>query len=288
MILSIMLAMLATCSNALGTVLQRHAVLTVPASASLRIGLLTDLLRTPIWLAGLLGVMLSALLQALALAIGSLAAVQPVFVLELPLALLIGGFVFHVDLPRKAWVSVVGIACGVALFLFSTAPSGGREQVPGIWWVPTLVVVGGIAGILALVGLRRPVGRVRGACIAAAAAVGNALTAALIKSAMYILSHQGFVAFLLSWQTYGFAVVGGFSLFLLSTAMQGGPLIASQPALTLVDAFMGFCIGVAVYGEQTRTGMWILWAVVALALVTTGVFALSRMECLTDAGQKVA
>ncbi len=60
MILSIMLATLATFSNALGAVLQRHAVLTVPTSASLRIGILTDQLRNPIWLAGLLGVVLSA------------------------------------------------------------------------------------------------------------------------------------------------------------------------------------------------------------------------------------
>lgn len=50
------------------------------------------------------------------------------FILELPLALVIGGMVFHVELSRKAWVSVACIAGGLALFLFSMAPSGGGTR----------------------------------------------------------------------------------------------------------------------------------------------------------------
>jgi hypothetical protein len=90
MALSVFLAVLAAGSNALGTVLQRRAALTVPVSTSLRLGLILDLLRRPVWLAGIAGVTASAILQALALASGSLAMVQPVFILELPLALVIG------------------------------------------------------------------------------------------------------------------------------------------------------------------------------------------------------
>lgn len=278
--ISILFAILAACSNALGTVLQRRAVLTVPASKSLRLGLMKDLLRTPVWLAGILGVILAAIFQALALGSGSLAAVQPVFILELPLALVIGGMVFHVELSRKAWISVACIAGGLALFLFSMAPSGGRAQVPGIWWVPTLLIVGGLGAVLVLAGLRRPTGLTRAACLGGAAAVGNALTAALIKSSMDVLEHQGAAAWLQSWQTYGFAAAGGFSLFLLGTAMQGGPLIASQPALTLGDAIVGFCLGVTLYGEQPRTGFWLLPALAGFAVLTYGVFAMSRTQCL--------
>ncbi|WP_405767065.1 DMT family transporter [Actinacidiphila glaucinigra] len=278
--ISILFAVLAACSNAFGTVLQRRAVLTVPASKSLRLGLMKDLLRTPVWLAGILGVILAAIFQALALGTGSLAAVQPVFILELPLALVIGGMVFHVELSHKAWACVACIAGGLALFLFSMAPSGGREQVPGIWWVPTLLIVGGLGAVLVLAGLRRPNGLMRAACLGGAAAVGNALTAALIKSSMDILEHQGVAAWLLSWQTYAFAAAGGFSLFLLGTAMQGGPLIASQPALTLGDAVVGFWLGVTLYGEQPRTGFWLLPALVGFAVLSYGVFAMSRTQCL--------
>lgn len=282
MALAVILAALAACSNALGTVLQRRAALTVPASTSLRLGLITDLLRTPVWLAGIVGVILSAVLQALALAFGSLAVVQPVFILELPLALVIGGAVFHVHRSRRSWASVACIAVGLAVFLFSLAPSGGRTWVPGLWWVPTLVVIGGIEAALVLAALRRPLGLTRAACLAAGAALGNALTAALMKSAMGILGAWGVRAFFLSWQTYAFAAIGALSLFLLSTAMQAGPLIASQPALTLTDAVTGVVLGVLIYEEQPRTGPWIVAAVLGFGLLTYGVFALSRTRCLAE------
>jgi hypothetical protein len=281
-LLSMVFALLAAGSNALGTVLQRRAVLTVPVSRSLRIGLIRDLLHTPVWFGGILGVIFSAVFQALALAAGSLATVQSIFILELPLALVIGAAVFHVDVTRKAWISVVCIVGGLALVLFSLAPAGGRVQVPGIWWIPTLAVTGGIGAALVFTGLRRPVGLMRAAALAAAAAIGNALTAALVKSAMNILSTQGVVAFFVAWQTYSFAAVGAFSLFLLGVAMQGGPLIGSQPALTLGDATVSFSLGVTIYEEHPRSGFWLVPALLGLGVLLYGIFALSRTRCLAQ------
>lgn len=281
-VLSIAFALLAAGSNALGTVLQRRAALTVPASRSLRLGLIRDLLHTPVWFGGMLGVVFAALFQALALATGSLATVQPIFILELPLALVIGGLVFRVGVSRKAWICVACIVGGLALVLFSLAPTGGRDQVPGIWWPPTLAVTGGLGAALVLAGLRRPTGLMRAASLAAAAAIGNAVTAALVKSAMNILSAQGAVAFFSAWQTYSFAAVGTFSLFLLGVAMQGGPLIGSQPALTLGDATVSFCLGVTLYGEQPRAGFWLVPALLGLSVLLYGIFALSHTRCLVQ------
>ncbi|MFD8332909.1 DMT family transporter [Streptomyces solisilvae] len=279
--LSILFALLAAGSNALGTVLQRRAALTVPASRSLRIGLIRDLTHTPVWFGGMLGVIFAALFQALALATGSLAAVQPIFILELPLALVIGGMVFRVGVTRASWIRVACIVGGLALVLFSLAPAGGREQVPGIWWwLPALAVTGGIGAALVLTGLRRPPGLMRAASLAAAAAIGNAVTAALVKSAMEVLSTRGTVAFFTAWQTYSFAAVGSFSLFLLGVAMQGGPLIGSQPALTLGDATVSFCLGVTLYGEHPRTGFWLLPALLGLGVLLYGILGLSRTRCL--------
>ncbi|MGW9029704.1 DMT family transporter [Streptomyces sp. NPDC055722] len=289
MILAVMFAVLAAGSNAVGTVLQRRAASEVPDSGA-RLGLVRHLLHSPIWFGGILGVVFAALFQALALNAGTLAAVQPVFILELPLALLVGSAVFHVRVSRKAWLCVVCIFVGLAVGLFSAAPSGGRAQVPGVWWVPTLAVIGGAGAALVLAGLRRPLGLARAACLAAAAAIGNALTAALVKSAMGVLSEDGVPAFFLTWQTYGFAAVGSLSIFLLGYAMQGGPLIASQPALTLGDATVSFCLGVTLFAESPRRGLWLLPAVLGVALLCYGVFALSHTRCLArcvDPGEKV-
>ncbi|MEW2512898.1 DMT family transporter [Streptomyces sp. NPDC046870] len=279
MMLAIVFAVLAAGSNAWGTVLQRRAAGGVPVSRS-PLRLLAGLLHRPAWLGGILGVTLSALFQALALSAGSLAAVQPVFILELPMALLFGSFVFRVQVSGKAWWSVLCIFAGLAVFLFSASPTGGRDQVPGLWWPPTIAVVGAVEAALAVIGLRRPPGLARAACLAAAAAIGNALTAALVKSAMDVLSRDGAAGFLLAWQTYGFAVAGSLSIVLLGYAMQGGPLIASQPALTLGDAAVSFALGVTLYAESPRHGLWLVPALAGLALLAYGVFTLSRTRCL--------
>ncbi|GAA3482196.1 hypothetical protein [Streptomyces yanii] len=183
-------------------------------------------MRNPAWFGGILGVVFSALFQALALTTGSLAAVQPIFILELPLALVIGSAVFRVRVSRKVWLSVGLIFAGLAISLFSAAPSGGRDQVPGVWWAPTLAILCGAGVALVLTGLRRPHGLARAAALAAAAAIGNALAAALVKSAMAILSEEGAAGFFLAWQTYRFTLAGSLSIFLLGYAMQAGPLIA--------------------------------------------------------------
>jgi hypothetical protein len=107
---------------------------------------------------------------------------------------------------------------------------------------------------------------------------------------MGVLSEDGVPAFFLTWQTYGFAAVGSLSIFLLGYAMQGGPLIASQPALTLGDATVSFCLGVTLFAESPRRGLWLLPAVLGVALLCYGVFALSRTRCLArcvDPGEKV-
>ncbi|MFK0110009.1 DMT family transporter [Streptomyces sp. NPDC091217] len=239
MILPVVFAVVAAGSNAVGTVLQRRAALEVPDSSA-RLGLVRHLLRSPLWFGGILGVVASALFQVLALSTGTLAVVQPVFVLELPPALLVGGAVFHVRVSRRTWSDVVCIFVGLAVALFSSFPSGGRSQVPGLWWPPALVAFGGAGTVLVLAGLRRPHGLARAAHLAAAAVIGNALTAALVKSAMDTLTKEGVPAFFLAWQTYGFAAVGAPSLYLLGYVMRGGPLTASQPAFTLGDATVSF------------------------------------------------
>ncbi|MFF4763437.1 hypothetical protein [Streptomyces sp. NPDC001292] len=185
---------------------------------------------------------------------------------------------------KTTWLSVVLIFAGLAVSLFSAAPSGGRDQVPGLWWAPTLAILGGAGVTLVLTGLRRPHGLARAASLAAAAAVGNALTAALVKSAMAILSEEGAAGFFLAWQTYGFVLAGTLSVFLLGYAMQAGPLIASQPALTLGDAVVSFFLGVTLYGESPRHGPWVAPALLGVALFSYGVFALSRTRCIAQPG----
>ncbi|MFC7469068.1 hypothetical protein ACFQVA_18345 [Actinomadura keratinilytica] len=76
------------------------------------------------WLLGIAGVVGAALFQALALVNGPLALVQPVFVLELPFALLIGVPLLHRRLPREGWWAVAAVVVGLVVVLGAAALPG--------------------------------------------------------------------------------------------------------------------------------------------------------------------
>ncbi|WP_370087877.1 DMT family transporter [Streptacidiphilus sp. MAP12-16] len=276
--MSVVFAVLAAVSNALGTVLQRRAALIVPQSDGFRLRLMWDLLRTPVWFGGMLGVLFAAVFQGLALVTGPLAVVQPIFVLELPFALLISGIVFRKRMQSLGWISVACIVVGLGTALAAASPSGGQLQPPAALWVLALACCGGAMVLLAGAAIKRPVGPARAACLGTAAAIGYALTAALMKSATDTLDKRGVGAFFASWQTYAFAAVGVCALFLLENAMQAGPLVASQPALTLGDALISLSLGVTLYAESVRTGWWLIPEILGVGLVLAGVVGLSRLE----------
>ncbi|MEU9234785.1 DMT family transporter [Streptomyces subrutilus] len=283
-VLPVLFALFAALSNALATVLQRRAALTVPQSEGFRFGLVLDLLRRPLWIAGILAVIAAGVGQAVALATGALALVQPLFVLELPLALLIASLVARTRLPGALWLAVTGVVAGLGIVLVAASPQGNRTDVPLDRWALALAACAAAVALLAVAGLRRPPGRMRAGCLGAATAVCYALTAALMKSAMHVLDGGGIPAFLTTWETYAFAVSGVCALLLLEHAMQGGPLVASQPALTLGDASVSVALGVLLYEEHLRTGWWLLPQLLGLALICAGVLALARAALPDEAG----
>ncbi|MEJ8672520.1 DMT family transporter [Streptomyces sp. MS1.AVA.1] len=280
--LSVLFAICAALSNAIATVLQRKAALTVPSSKGFRAGLILDLLRRPVWLAGILAVIAAAVCQALALATGPLTIVQPLFILELPLTLIVASLLMHRHLPGRGWLAVAVVVAGLAVALAAASPSGNRTHVELDRWIPALAVCMGLVAGLALAALRRPEGRARAACLGAATAISYALTAALMKASVHILEEQGLGGFFSAWQTYAFAATGVCALFLLENAMQAGPLVASQPALTLGDALVSLALGITLYEESIRTGWWLLPQLFGVALIAAGVLALARIP-LTQA-----
>ncbi|MBY8883407.1 DMT family transporter [Streptomyces sp. PTM05] len=289
MAVAVVCALLAAVSNALATVLQRRAASTVPLSKGFSGSLITSLARRPVWLGGMAAVMAAACFQALALYNGALSVVQPIFVLELPTALLIAGLIFHRSLPRQGWAGVACIVVGVGTALGAASPTAGSSQTGMVRWIPVLVLCGAVTVLLIGAALRRPAGKARAAAFALGAAIGYALTAALMKSAAYTWDTRGPVGFFTAWQTYGFALAGVAALFLLENALQSGPIAASQPVLTMGDAVLSISLGVVLYGERIRTGWWLVpelaGAAVTLAgalLLTTTPMAKSLLAPLPD------
>ncbi|MBK3559005.1 DMT family transporter [Streptomyces sp. MBT56] len=274
-VISVLFAVLTALSNGSASVLQRRAAMEVPDSDAMRLSLMTRLVRQKVWLAGIGLVIVAAVCQAIALATGPIAVVQPIFVIELPLTLLVAGLVMRVRADAAVWSGVAAVTAGLALGMAAAAPVEGRDTVEDFAWIPALLVTGVFEAGLIVAALRTR-GNARAALLGLAAACGYALTAALMKDAMANLDEGGVVALLASWQLYATATAGVGALFLLQNALQAGSLVAVQPMLTLGDALISILYGVTLFDEELRTGWWLLPELVALALIATGCVRLAR------------
>lgn len=117
--------------------------------------LLLDLVRQPLWLAGVGATVMGFALQVVALSFGPLALVEPILVCDLIFAVLISAAL------RRRWdpimlAGVVACAGGVAGFLVIARPSGGQSTVsPGAALPLCLGLAVALAGCLTLARLSR-------------------------------------------------------------------------------------------------------------------------------------
>ena len=282
---SVLFALLTALFNGLASVLQRMAASTAPAAKTLHLSLFTYLFKHKVWLAGIGMVLLASVCQAIALATGPVALVQPIFIIELPFTLLVASRLARRKLPRMTWIAVALVTVALGLGLAAAAPSGGGTHASIRVWAMTLIVTAIFEAVVIGAGIRAR-GNARAAAFGLAAACGYALTATLLKSAVAALDH-GVVAFFSSWELYGTAVAGVGALFMLQNALQAGSLVAVQPPLTLGDALISACYGVTVFGEDVQTGGWLLAAeIVAVLAIAVGCIELSRSLALVHVAKQ--
>ena len=83
-----------------------------------------------------------------------------------------------------------------------------------------------------------------------------------------------------TWWTYLLILAVPAGFLLLQNAMQAGRLVASQPGITLANPLVAAVWGVGVFGEDVRTGYWLIGAAAGIALIAAGVVLLSRSSLL--------
>ncbi|MGW1913275.1 DMT family transporter [Streptomyces sp. NPDC002076] len=280
---TVLLALLAALTNASASVLQRRAAVQERSEddgadggrgARRAVRRLGRLLRRPYWLAGAALLAVSGLLQAGALAVGSLSLVQPLLATELLCTLLVGGVVFRRRPALWTWLAFVALAAGLALFLLAAAPGAGRPTAPPQAW---LLGGGGALGLVVLlVAAARPTkGALRAALFGLASAVCFAATAALLKEAVGRLGH-GPAAMFTHWSPYATAGAGLVAFLLLQSALGAGSLTASQPALTLGDALTSVVLGWVLFAEAIHLGLRMLPEALGVALIGAGSIGLAR------------
>ncbi|MFI6993675.1 DMT family transporter [Nonomuraea wenchangensis] len=274
MITAALLAVLAALCNAVSSVLQRRAAVTVPQDPKARMGLILALVRKPVWLLGILALIGGFLFQASALSRGAVALVQPVMVVELPFTMIILSLAFGAVLDRHVWLAIAALSGGLAIFLMAASPQVGRWLPDAIGWIAATLVTVVVVAALVTVGVLAK-GPLRPAAIGVAAGIGFAFTATLMKRVTAI-AQEDLGALPLTWQVYAMVLAGLCSLVLLQHALHSGPLVVAQPALTISDPIAGILYGALLFGEPIRSGSWIVFEAIGIGSLAYGVIQLAR------------
>ena len=180
--LAVVLATLASSLYALSTSVQALEARQVPETQSLRSSLIVGLARRKLWLLGALAGLVAWGLQAAALALASIALVQPALGLGLVVLLVLGVRLLHERVGPREIGGVAALVIAIALLGWA-APAGTAHFRPiGAW-----VVGVGVLVVAAAPTLLRLVGRAGGLETSVAAGIGWAwvgLATALVDSSL--------------------------------------------------------------------------------------------------------
>jgi drug/metabolite transporter (DMT)-like permease len=283
--MAVVLALLAACAFALGSVLQQKGALETTAGEG-DSRFLVQLRHRPVWLAGCGSQGAGWILQAAALDRGSLVVVQCLCSLSLVMALPLGIWLTNQVVTETVWLGAGAVTAGIALLLSVGSPQNGSATPDASAWV-TAGVLGGVSIAALHAAARHRHGSIRALLLGSAAGICYALQAAVTKAFVPLVGH-GLHALLSSWTTYGLIATAVAGFVLQQSALKVGvlaPAIASSNALTL---FGSIIFGVTVFGESLSNGGGRLGVSVAsLVAVVIGMGLLARSgEPVASAGSR--
>jgi drug/metabolite transporter (DMT)-like permease len=278
--IAIAISLVAALLFAIGFVMQQREAAEVPDEDALGIGLITRLIRRPVWLIGTAADGLGYIAQAIALAFGSLVLVQPLLATSLLFALPLGAWWAKRRLRRSDGLWALALTAGLAVFLIAGNPTAGVDSADLEVWLIAAAVVLPLVGAFILFASRLPKGGARAVLLGTCTGLLYGAAAALTKSVMSYLD-DGFVDIITSWELYALIVVATAGTYLQQSAFQAGSLAQSLPAISVVEPVAAVILGMTVLEEELRAdGLeWGLIAVSAVVMiVATAALARSQGE----------
>lgn len=268
-----MLVLLSAAVGALALVLLRKAAQDEPGRSVLL------LWHSPVWTAGVAAMVVEFLVQVMALATGPISTVQVLVVMELPFCLILSSMVLGGRLAVREWSAIVAMTSGVIVLLVALAPRGGDPTSPvAATWLSGIFLT--IAAIAAALLAGRWTGAVTRTVLAGIAAGMTAGLVAVLVKPVTSIAGRGLGAVFGAWQAWAAVVVAGAAFLLLQNALRAGRLVAAQPGITLANPLLAAVWGVLVFGEQVRSGWWLLGAASGAALLVGGAVLLSGSPLL--------
>jgi drug/metabolite transporter (DMT)-like permease len=246
-----------------------------PAQATLKLSLMTYAVRRGVWLLGFALMIVSFVLQAIALHFGRLSQVQPILTLELVFLVVVLSVWFGFAVGRREWLGSLAAVGGLAGFLYCAHPEDGNVSPSFLSWV---IAGGACSGAIAVaIALARHGPRWwRAAMFGTGGAISFAFTAACTKVVSNFAASD-WVSLYRHGQTYALIVFGVLAVFLTQNAFHAGPIVASQSTLVMVDPLASILIGVGLFGDDLRTGgAWGPLEAFSLLVMFIGAFSLAH------------
>lgn len=283
-ILAYFLGFLAAFSNAGANVLQRAANRDENQGESFSFQMVKNLLHSKLWLGGIGCMTASFFLQAAGLGFGTLSAVEPLLVLELPITMVISRFYLKSRLGRRSWASIVGMTVSTIGLIAFLGPGQGKQG--GISWyvyAAAIAITATAVGTCYVLGVRWTDRAKRAAILGIGTGTAYGLAASLTKGMTEQFSSGGVAGIFTAWQLYAAIVAGAFAVWMHQNAVNSATLVVAQPGITLADPYVAIIWGAAVFAEPMRSGLWILGAVATGLGLTVSAVELSRSRA-TDQG----
>jgi drug/metabolite transporter (DMT)-like permease len=271
------LAIAAAFFFALAATLQQKGALELGSVSLGSPGSLVNLAREKWWLLGTFALLVGYALQAVALANGRLAVIQPLLVTTIVFALPLGYFLTDQVIHRREVLGAAVVVLGLAVFTVVGQAAEGKDNAPAREWALALLVFGAIAAALYVAGGRGSVVR-KAAFYGASAGVLFGLSAALCKPTVEILGDDGVSGVLESWEFYAFAGAGIVAFIVQQVSLATGKLAASVATVSVCNPIVGITIGTLLLDERLAEPTWhkvVAYSALVVALAGAVIISMS-------------
>jgi drug/metabolite transporter (DMT)-like permease len=279
--LAVGLALAGGLCYATAAVLQQRVASQQAESLSLSPKLIVALLRRPLWLAGIVVDAGAYVLEAAALAAGSIVVVQPLLETGLLFAIPFATIGTGQRVTRNEMIPAAMVTAGVAVFVLVGSPQGSGSEASALGWIVVGVVIG--SAVLACVAVgRRSTGGRRALFYGLGTGILYGLTAVLTKSTVDLID-AGVAQVFTHWQPYALAVCSITGLILNQSAFQAGHVAASLPVISVANPVVSCVLAVTLFGEHLDVTGVVAIASTALAVgaMIAGTLWLARSPLVT-------
>lgn len=283
-VIAALLALCAALASALGDVVRQRSAQEITDQQVGHLELFRMSLRDIRWWAGGVAAVANYVLQAAALAAGSVMLVTGLQVTALLFALPIYAWLTRRGVTRWEWSWAVVLALALAVVVVIGDPTTGTHNAPVSTWITVAVVLGStlVACVLtARVFAGRPAAAV---LLAVVAGTSLAVFAVLTKVLVDILKADGIGAVLRAPELLPWILATLAGMIFQQSAFRAGALTASMPTMTVAKPLVATVLGVLLLNETINAGGIEDAAVaVGVALVIIATAALARGEAATMA-----